>query len=192
MDNIILVGGGGHCRSVIDVIEKEGRFKIFGILDKEENVGKKVLGYEIIGTDMDLEYFRKYSEYAFVTVGHIKNVNKRKELFSILKEHGYKLPVIISPLAYVSSHSSVDEGTVIMHFAVVNANVRIGKNCIINTKALIEHDCCIGDHCHISTGAILNGNVKVEDETFIGSNAVCVENTFISRGSFIKAKELVK
>ena len=30
----ILIGGGGHCKSVIDVIEQEAKFEIAGIVDK--------------------------------------------------------------------------------------------------------------------------------------------------------------
>jgi len=189
---IILIGGGGHCRSVIDVIELQNKFEIFGIIDKEENLGKKILGYKIIGTDEDLRKFRKVCDFALITIGFIKDISPRKRLYQQVKKLGYKLPVIISPLAYVSRYSEIGEGTVVMHHAIINSNVRIGKNCIINTKALIEHDCIIGDHCHISTGAILNGGVKVGSETFIGSGAICVENTIINPNSFIKAGSLVR
>ncbi len=189
---ILLIGGGGHCRSVIDVIELQKEFEIFGIIDKKENLGKKVLNYEIIGTDDDLEKFRKFCDFALITIGFIKNINPRKKLYQQLKKLGYKLPIIVSPLAYVSRYSQIGEGTVVMHHAIINSNVKIGKNCIINTKALVEHDCIVEDHCHISTGAILNGGVKVGRETFIGSGAICVENTVIEPNSFIKAGSLVK
>ena len=192
MDKIILIGGGGHCRSVIDVIEKEGNFEIMGIIDKKEKVGKEILGYKIIGTDDDLKDLREEIEYAFITIGQIKSVEPRKRIFKILKELRYKIPVVISPLAYVSKYSSIEEGTIIMHGVVVNANVKIGKNTIINSRALIEHDCIIGDFCHISTGVILNGNVQVGKETFIGSGSTCVNGIKIPEKSFIKAGSLVK
>ena len=54
MKEIILIGGGGHCKSVIDVIEQESKYKIAGIIDKKELIGKDVLGYKIIGSDDDL------------------------------------------------------------------------------------------------------------------------------------------
>jgi len=189
---ILLIGGGGHCKSVIDVIESLKEFEIFGIIDKEENLGKQVLGYEIIGTDEDLEKFSRVCDFALITIGFIKDISPRKRLYQRVKKLGYKLPVIISPLAHVSRYSEIGEGTVVMHHVIINSNVKIGVNCIINNKALIEHDCVIGDHCHISTGAILNGGVKVGSETFIGSGAICVENTVIKPFSFIKAGSLVK
>jgi len=192
MDKIILIGGGGHCKSVIDIIEREGRFEIIGIIDKEDKVGQKILNYEIIGTDEDLEIVRKDIEYAFITIGQIKTAEPRKKVYKILKELKYKIPTIISPLAYVSKYSLIEEGTIVMHGAIINANVKIGKNSIINSRALVEHDCVIGNHCHISTGVILNGSVNVGDETFIGSGSVCVNNIAIPSKSFIKARSLVK
>jgi len=191
-NEILLIGGGGHCRSVIDVIELQGKFNIVGIIDQKEKVGKKVFNYLIIGTEEDLPNLRKEVEYALITIGHIHNVEPRKRIFNLLKELNYKIPVIISPLAYVSKYSFIDEGTIVMHNVIINSNVKIGKNCIINTKALIEHDCEVGDNCHISTGAILNGAVKVGSDTFIGSGAICIQGITINQGSFIKAGSLVK
>jgi len=185
---ILLVGGGGHCKSVIDVIEQENIYQIAGIIDKKELIGSKVLGYEVIGCDDDLKDLRKKILYAIVTVGQIKSNKTRVKLFNILKELGFHMPSIISPLAYVSKHAFVDEGTIIMHHALVNSDAKIGKNCIINSKALVEHDSVVGDNCHISTGAIVNGGVKVQENTFFGSNATSKE--YININGFIRAGEL--
>jgi len=190
MKEILLIGGGGHCKSIIDVIELENKFTIAGIIDKKELLGQEVLGYEVIGCDDDLEELYKTYMYAVVTAGQIKTNTLRVKLFNQLKNLGYVLPTIVSPLAYVSKHSSVEEGTVIMHQALINTNAKIGKNCIINTKALIEHDCIVKDNCHISTGAILNGGVIVKENTFFGSSATTKEG--IEVGGFIKAGSVVK
>ena len=143
MKNIILIGGGGHCKSVIDVIEQEKKYKISGIVDKPEFLGNKILEYEVIGNDSDLEFLTKKIKYALITVGHIKSVKLRIKLFTLAKKAGFILPSIISPLSYVSKHSKIGEGTVIMHHAIINANTLVGHNCIVNSKALIEHDCSI-------------------------------------------------
>jgi len=190
---IILIGGGGHCKSVIDVIELEGKFKIAGIIEKDKTlIGQKVLNYEIIGSDEDLEKLREKYKYAFVTVGQIKSPNLRIKIYEKLKKLNFKLPIIISPLAYVSKYSKIEEGTIIMHHALVNANVKVGKNCIINSKVLIEHDAVIEDFCHISTAGVINGGVCVKRGSFIGSNAVTKEYIEIKENSFIKAGSLVK
>ena len=190
MQEILLIGGGGHCKAVIDVIENEGVFKITGIVDKKEFIGSKVLGYEVIGCDDDLEALSQKYKYALITVGQIMSNSVRVKLYGTLKELGYILPTIVSPFAYVSKHSNLSEGTVVMHHALVNANSSVGVNCIINTKALIEHDAIIKNHCHVSTGAIINGGTIVEENTFVGSNSVSKELIIIK--SFVKAGSVVK
>ena len=190
MEEILLIGGGGHCKSVIDVIEQEGRFSIAGIIDKRELLGQEVLGYKVIGSDDDLEEFSKEYKYALITVGQIKSNVIRVKLFHKLKDIGYNLPIIISPLAYVSKYAFIDEGTIVMHGAIVNVDAKISSNCIINTKALIEHDVHIGEHCHISTATVLNGGTTVENHSFVGSNATTKE--YISISGFIKAGSMNK
>ena len=184
-EKIVLIGGGGHCHSVIDVIEQINKYEIIGIVDIKENIGKKVLDYEIIGCDDDLETIFLSCTNALITVGQIKTNDLRVKLFDKLKKIGFDLPVVISSLAYVSKHSFISEGTIIMHHALVNANVKIGKNCIINTKALIEHDCIIGDNCHISTASVINGGVIVKDNTFFGSNSMSKEYVEIGENCVI-------
>ncbi len=189
-EKIVLIGGGGHCHSVIDVIELTNKYEIIGIVDTKENIGKKVLGYEIIGCDDDLETIFLSCSNALITVGQIKSNNLKVKLFEKVKNIGFDLPVIISPMAYVSKYSFIEEGTIIMHHALVNANTKIGKNCIINTKALIEHDCIIGNNCHISTASVINGGVTVKDNTFFGINATSKQGIEIE--GFEKAGSLVK
>src|SRR5574344_271974 len=184
-EKIVLVGRGRHCHSVIDVIEQTNKYQIIGIVDTKENIGKKVLDYEIIACDDDLETIFKTCKNAIISIGHIKSNALRKKLFEKIKNIGFAFPTIVSPFAYVSKYALVDEGTVIMHHALINANAKIGKNCIINTKALIEHDAVIEDNCHISTASVINGGVIVKENTFVGSNSVSKEHIEIN--GFIKA-----
>ena len=184
MKKIILIGGG-HCKSCIDVIEQQGKFQIAGIVDVPEKLHQKVLGYEVIATDDDLPRLVNEYENFLITLGQIKSPGKRIRIYQTLNELGAKLPVIISPLAYVSKHAEIGDGTIIMHHALINAGAKIGSNCIINTNALIEHDAVIGDHCHIATGAIINGGVKIGSGTFFGSNAVCKEYIEIGENAVI-------
>ncbi len=192
MKEIILIGGGGHCKSVIDVVEQHGTYKIAGIIDKEEIQGSNILGYPVIGNDNELPRLSKKYKYALVTVGQVQACSLRMKLYEYAANSGLILPSIISPNAYVSKHSSIGMGTVIMHNAVVNANASIGDNCIINSNSLIEHDASISNHCHISTNATINGGVKVESGCFIGSNVTTKEYITIRKDSFIKAGSLVK
>lgn len=189
MDKLLLIGGGGHCKSVIDVVEQQNLYQIVGIIDKIELVGQKLLGYEIIDCDENLLRYLGLRN-AHISVGHIKSNKARVNLFHYLKKLEFILPTIVSPTAYVSKHARIEEGTVVMHGALVNADAKIGKNCIINTNALIEHDAIIEDHCHISTAAVINGGVVVKENTFFGSNATTKE--YIEVEGFIKAGSLSK
>lgn len=191
MNSIILIGGGGHCKSCIDVIEQHGKFQIVGIVDNNVNVGEKILGYPIIGTDDDLTHLIQQYKYTLITVGQINSANIRIELYNKIKLLNGHLPVIISPLAYVSQHSIIQEGTIVMHHALINANVKVEANCIINSKSLIEHESNIGAHCHISTGAKLNGQVKIGNECFIGSGATLANNIEVTNKVIIPAGQTV-
>ncbi len=188
LPDILLIGGGGHCKSVIDVIELTKQFIIAGIIERDEKlVGRTVLNYPVIGCDNDLERLRGKYEYAFVTIGQIKTPEPRIRMFNLLKSLDYTLPVIVSPIAYVSRHAVIGEGTVIMHYALINAGARIGRNCIINSKALIEHDAVVEDNCHISTGAIVNGGTIIRENTFLGSNSIAGQYIEIESNSVVGA-----
>ena len=189
---LILLGGGGHCKSCIDVIEQEGNYIIAGILDHKELLGQKILDYDFIGTDDDIAQFVSEGYAFLITVGQIRTVSIRKKLFSLLSKNGAQMATVISPRAYVSKHAKIGTGTIVMHDALINASVCIGENCIINSKALIEHDVNIEDFCHISTSAVINGGVTVKEATFFGSNAVSKESIMTEKEDFIKAGSTYK
>lgn len=185
--DLILIGGGGHCRSCIDVIELDGRFTIRGIVDQKEALDPPLANYPLLGQEEDLVELAKSCKNFLVTIGQIKSPEPRIRLFEYLKLLGMTFPVIVSPLAHVSRQAVIEEGTIIMHHALVNAGAHVGRNCIINTKALIEHDAVIEDHCHISTTAVVNGAAKVQRSSFIGSNAVLREHVVVGEESIVGA-----
>jgi len=184
---IILIGGGGHCISAIDVIESNNQFEIKGILDIPEKVGQKILNYPIIGTDDQIQEIVSEVPNFLLTIGQIRNANIRKKIFEKVISANGKLPVIYSELAYCSKHAQIADGTIVMHGAIVNASAKIGKACIINSNALIEHEATVGHFTHISTGSILNGQVSVGSNCFIGSNTVIANNITICDNVIIAA-----
>ena len=189
-EKIILVGGGGHCHSVIDVIECENKYLIAGIVDTTDRIGENVLGYQIKWDDSSLdELVNEYINF-HITIGFIKNPERRISLYQKLCNNGAIFPVITSPFAVVSRYAKIGGGTIIMHHAQVNPMTRVGENCIINSKALIEHDVIVGNHCHISTGAIVNGYAIIGNACFLGSGSVIVNGSLIPDHSFIRANKL--
>ncbi|MCQ2084231.1 MAG: acetyltransferase [Bacteroidaceae bacterium] len=187
---LILVGGGGHCKSVIDVAESAG-YVIMGILDKPEEVGKQVLAYKVIGTDDDIPMYVDKAEFV-ITVGQIKSTAIRHRIAEKIEKAGGKLATVIASDATVSKYATIGEGSVILHKCVVNADARIGRNCIINTMANVEHEVEIGDFCHISTGVMVNGMTKIGNETFIGSGSVLYNCIEVPAGSIIPAGTIVR
>ena len=189
--NIVLIGGGGHCISVIDIIENENKFKIKGILDLDTKK-KSVLNYPILGNDDLIPSLVHENTFFLITVGQIKTSLVRKKISEKLQKNNAKEAIVVSPLAYVSKYASIEKGSIIMNGAIVNANAKVGKNCIINTNANIEHDVIVGDFCHISTSTVVNGNSVVKNGSFIGSNStisngiIIEENSLIGAGKFIK------
>ena len=190
MKPLILVGGGGHCKSVIDVAESMGH-SILGILDLPKNVGHFILGYPVLGTDDDIPLFVNQADF-IVTVGFIKESSLRLKIHDKIRTSGGHLGTLIASTAYVSRHAQIGAGTVVMHHAFVNAGARIGSGCIINTFVNVEHDALIGDNCHISTGAMVNGDCKVGECSFLGSQSVMVNGTSIISGCIIGAGSVVR
>ena len=196
MKPLILIGGGGHCKSVIEAAESAG-YSILGVLDMPEEVGKKILSTKVIGTDDDILAYVDKAEFV-ITVGFIKNPTTRIKLYHKVKEAGGKLATIIASSAYVSKYAEIGEGTVVLHQAFVNAGAKVGCNVILNTSTNIEHDAVIGDHCHISTGTMVNGECKVGARCFIGSQSVlanCIsvgDDIIVGAGSLVRKSISVK
>lgn len=188
--NLILVGGGGHCKSVIEVAESAG-YTILGIIDRQEEVGKIVFDYNVIGVDDDISQYVDKAEFV-ITVGFIKNPALRIKLYNKVKEAGGKLATIIASTAHVSRYATLGEGTVVMHQAFVNAGAQIGKNVILNTFANIEHDSVVGDQSHISTGTIVNGDCKVGNNVFVGSQSVIVNGLSVGDDILVGAGSVVR
>ena len=188
--NLILVGGGGHCKSVIEVAESAG-YTILGIVDRPEELGKLVLDYKVIGVDDDIPQYVEKAEFV-ITVGFIKNPALRIKLYYKVKEAGGKLATIVASTAHVSKYATLGEGTVVMHQAFVNAGAQIGNNVILNTFTNIEHDAVVGDQCHISTGTMVNGDCKIGQNVFVGSQSVLAngievgDNIIIGAGSVVR------
>lgn len=193
MEDIILLGMGGHARSVVDSIEQAGKYRIMGFLDREEMQGKFYRDYPVLGMDADMErYFEKGVKNAFVTVGFMGHGDVRERLFQELKDIGYTLPDIIDDTAIISDHAKLGEGVFVGKKAVINAETEIGDMCIVNTGAVIEHDCKTGKFSHISVGSILCGGVKVGTATLVGANATVIQGVKIGDGCIIGAGMTVR
>lgn len=191
MIRLLLIGGGGHCKAAIDVIEAAG-IAIEGVLEQPGAEQTKVLGYPVLGGGEALPALVAKGLAALVTIGQIRTATPRIRAFEAAQAAGAQMLCVVSPRAHVSHHATLGDGTLVLHGAVVNAAARVGRNVIVNSLALIEHDAEVGDHCHVATGALVNGNVIIGAGCFIGSGAVLKNGITIGAGSVIGAGAVIR
>jgi UDP-perosamine 4-acetyltransferase len=189
---VILLGGGGHARVLIDLLQMSASYSAIGILDPALDRGTTRLGIPVLGDDGQLPLlYERGIRYACVAVGSTRDNQKRKELFDHLKQLGYRLPVLVHQKAIVSANVLVDEGVQIMAGAMVQSGAVIGENSIINTGAIVEHDCRIESHVHVCSGAVLSGGCRVGAGAFIGAGATIIQEVDIGADAVIAAGALV-
>ena len=193
MESIILLGGGGHCKSVIDTILSSNLYNIIGVIDVKEKIGEKVLrDIEIIDSDENLYKYKEQNiNNVFVTIVSIGNPRMRIKLYENAKKNGFRFPNIIDKTAIISENAEIGQGTFVGKGVIINAETIIGDNCIINTGSVIEHDCYIGDFVHLSPRTTLCGGVKVGKNSHIGANSTIIqyknigENVILGAGSIV-------
>lgn len=183
---VLLIGGGGHARSIIDSLNDKQQVKIIGILDKKEKFGEAINGIPVIGTDDDLEYY--YGQgvtQAIISLGSIGIPRVREMLYKRIKAIGYSLPNVIDDTAVVANDCLLGEGIYVGKGAIVNTGVKLGNMCIVNTGSIIEHDCKISDLVHIAPGVTLCGGVKIGEMCHIGAGATIMQYTKVGKYSVI-------
>lgn len=189
MEDIILIGYGGHAKSIADSIEREKKYKIIGYTDlKNHNCAMHYLGTD----EMLKDIYSHGILNAVISIGFLGKGNLREQLYDKLLQIGYNFPVIKDPSAIVSESASIGAGTFIGKGAIINAEARIGKNVIINTRALVEHECIVDDFAHIAVGAVLCGQVCVEKRAFVGANATIIQGRTVRMGQIVPAGEIIK
>lgn len=188
---ILLIGGGGHCKSVLDSLLQTNEYSQIGIIDKQ-NIGESILDVPIIGCDDDLStLYNEGYRYAFVTVGSIGSPLLRIRLFNKLEKIGFQIPNIIDSASILSEYITLENGIFIGKGVVINAGSYIGKGSIINSGSIIEHDCMVNQFSHIAPGTILCGEVKIGENSHIGARSVIKQqikigsNTIIGMGSVV-------
>jgi len=186
---ILLLGGGGHCKSVLDTLLSLGLYDDIGIVDKEDN---EILGVPVVGTDQDLTTLIQNGwTDAFVTVGSVGNTTLRRRLFKLIKGIGFHIPSIVDNSAVLAREIQLGEGCFVGKKTVINTGATLGCCAIVNTGAVVDHECIVGDFSHISPGVILCGQVIIGDDTHIGAGSVIRQqisvgtNVMIGSGSVV-------
>lgn len=190
MDRIVILGYGGHGKSVADSIISQGKYKIVGYTDIED---KQQDNITYLGSDNKLEeIFARGVSNAVLGIGFMGKSLIRNKLYEKAKHIGFHFPSIIDPAASIAINAVIKEGAFVGKRAVVNAGAIVGKMCIINTGAIIEHECVVGDFTHVAVGAVMCGQAEIGENAFIGANATVLQGVKICSGSMIGASSIVR
>lgn len=187
-EQIIIVGAGGHARSVMDILIENQEYDIVGCLDPVCSVRDCVEYMEdvpIIGDDSAMEsYYHQGITNIFIALGD--NALRKKVSYQA-EQLGYHRINVISRYARISSRASLGSGICVMAGAVINVNCQIGDGCIINTNCSLDHDCRVGDYSHIAPGVAISGTTIVGEGVHIGTNSAVIDGITIGDWSYIGA-----
>jgi sugar O-acyltransferase (sialic acid O-acetyltransferase NeuD family) len=194
--DIIIIGAGGHCRVLIDILHRRG-LRVAAAVDIDVRLhGREVDGVPVIGSDeaifiRDPADVRLVCGNGNVPGGGVSGLARRRGIFERFSARGYAFMSVVSRDAIVSNTAVLENAAQVITGAIVHPGSVVGVNCIINTGARVDHDCIIGRHSHIAPGAVLCGGVVVGPECHIGAGAVVVPQIKIGEGAVIAAGAVV-
>ena len=187
---IIIIGAGGHCRTVISILRYYKDFKISAIADRDDStLGEKIDGVTIEYSWKDIaKIYKNGIHYAAIAIGDNR---ERENLFKALSEKGFTVPTLVHPSALIEKNAVVGEGSVVCMGAKIGPDVRIGENCIIYTGTILDHEAHVGKHVFIAPGCAIAGRVKIGDGSFIGIGSNVKEKVSIGKDVTIGAGSVV-
>lgn len=192
MENILLFGAGPHVNYSIDIILKEGKYRIAGIVDSIKDIGTEFFGYKVIGRQEQLqELMAKYNvQGGIITIGD--NWSRKIVRDCIVDQiPGFKFVNAIHPSTIIGMNVTFGVGNVIMAGCIINPNSVVGNFCFFATGAQLEHDCVMGDFSSISAGSVTGGRVKIGKYSAITLGVTVMdrltigENTVVGSGSLV-------
>lgn len=179
-EKILLIGCGGHAKSVVDAIEAAGQYTIAGFISTPEERDFTYRGYRVLGTDEDLPALCADGvAFAALCIGYLGEGDLRQRLATKAVAAGLAMPTIVDPTAVVATDAVIGAGAFIGKRAVVNSAAVVGRLAIVNTAAVVEHDCRVGDFSHVAVGAALCGGVTVGTSALIGAGATVLQGLTI-------------
>ncbi|MGL5596184.1 MAG: acetyltransferase [Cetobacterium sp.] len=189
MKKIYIVGSGGFAREVAwlieDINEKKPTWEIMGFIDEnEDNIGKELNGYKVLG---NLEYLNK-QEKSYVTIA-IGTGEVREKISDKIKKHEFS--ILIHPSVMLSKFVNIGEGTIICAGSIVTTNIDIGNHVIINLDCTVGHDANLKNYTTILPSVNISGNVTVGERTMIGTGSAVIQGLGIGSDTIIGAGAIV-
>jgi len=190
-NNIVVIGASGHAKVIMDIIEKEGKYRIAGLIDSHKPVGESLFGYKVLGAE---EYLPSLFAGGGIAGGLIAIGDNWVRYLAAEKIRslvpGFRFITAIHPSAAVARGVTIGEGTVLMAGAIVNSDSRIGRFCILNTKAALDHDGLMEDYSSLAPNVTAGGNVTIGGFSAISLGAGIVHGVFIGEHSVLGAGAL--
>lgn len=172
LSKIIVYGGGGHGKAVIDLLRTVGGYHLAGIIDDGIAPGTMIMGLPVLGGDAQLDdLFSAGVCLAANAVGGIGNVAVRIKIFERLQSAGFQFPTLVHPRAVIEPGAILDNGVQVLALSYVGSEARVGFGTVINAGVVVSHDCRLGKVVNLSPGAMLAGEVVVDDYAQIGMAA---------------------
>jgi sugar O-acyltransferase (sialic acid O-acetyltransferase NeuD family) len=170
--SIIVYGGGGHGKALIEMLHALHTYQIVGIIDDGIAAGETIMGVPVLGGDAMLsDLYAKGIRQAVNAVGGIGNIAIRIKVFQNLVKAGFRFPAVVHPAAYVENSASLAPGVQVFARAYVGSEAQLGFGAIVNTGAIVSHDCVLENFANISPGALLAGEVRIGAACLVGMGA---------------------
>jgi len=188
---VIVLGGGGHARVLIDTLIINGA-NILGVCaPKAVHISASI---PYLGTDDAILAYAPNTVRLVNGVGSVGPAiagNLRRGLYERFIARGYRFAKVIHPSAIISCDVNLACGVQVMAGAVIQCGTSVGENSIINTKVSLDHDCVIASHVHVAPGCTLSGNVALGDFVHVGTGGTLIQGVQVGRESFIAAGAVV-
>lgn len=191
--SLIILGGGGHCLSLLDLLKSNPELIDVKIIDPEYQKGDLIGDVPVVSSsEAYLESISCSDALLMVGLGFLGKSQRRFQLYQLGIRVGFSFAKLVSRMALVSESSIIGAGSSIHHNVVLGPTVKVGQNVIINTGSILEHGVEVGDHSHVSTGVILNGDVSVGRGVFIGSGSIVFQGVSIPDGTVVPAGSILR
>jgi sugar O-acyltransferase (sialic acid O-acetyltransferase NeuD family) len=192
MENILLFGGGFHANSCSDIIEKEGKYHIVGIIDSQAPIGSELYGYKVVGRQEELlELIAKYDiKGGCISIGD--NYSRHfvwKFVTSLVPD--FNFINAIHPSVCIGRNAKLGKGLVMMAGVIVNAEAVVEDFCILSTGARLEHNCYMAEFSHLSAGSITGGKVRIGKFSTITLGVIIIDRTNIGENTVVGSGSLV-
>lgn len=192
MKKLVLIGGGNQAHYTIDIIQKENKYNIIGIIDSVHEIGSERFGYKILGRQENLvELIESYNiEVGIISIGDNWS---RYHVYNKIIEQVPKFEFVnaIHPSVVIGNNVTLGKGIVAMAGCIFNPKSVIEDFTFFATGAQVEHDCFVDKFASISAGSITGGFVKIGKYSAITLGVTILdrieigENTVVGSGSLV-------